>query len=190
MPVMHQTLSLSLGDRLSAKREGGASPPPPVNNGFFGNQNTDGGGNWGFSADRAMSNVATLSHTATLKQGFLWIIPASGSGTTPLKMCIYSDNAGAVGNRLAVSAVTNVSASGYATFNFADEIITPQTLHIVCVAGTVGGAGWDMGSFNSGGLPAARIFNGTFSYDSPPNTAPAPTTQYNNGLAAYVNYTY
>ena len=181
-------MGLSFGFDFGSKPMGTSAPP--VQNGFFGNQNTNGGGNWGFSADRAMSNVATLSDTATLKKGYLYIIPASGSGSTQLKMCVYSDSAGAVANRLAVSAITTVSAAGWAEFNFADEIITPQTLHIVAVAGTVGGAGWDMGSFNSGGLPAARIFNGTFSFASPPATAPAPTTQYNNGLAAYVTYTY
>lgn len=183
---MHFGLAFGMGGPILGAGGGGG----PVNDGFFGSQATDGGGNWGFSADRAMSNVATLSDTATLKKGFLYVIPASGSGSTPLKMCVYSDSAGAVANRLAVSAQTVVSTGGWAEFNFADEIITPQTVHIVAVAGMVGGAGWDMGSFNSGGLPAARIFNGTFSFASPPATAPAPTTQYNNGLAAYVTYTY
>jgi hypothetical protein len=163
---------------------------PPVQNGFFGNQTTGGGGNWGLQADRAMGNIATNAHTATLKKGFLYIIPGSGSGSSTIKMCVYSNNAGVPNAPLAVSAPTTVSAAGWAEFNFADEVVAPGQVHIIAVSGSVGGAGWDMGSFDSGGLPAAMIFNNTFSYTSPPNPCPAPDTQYNNGLAAYVTYTY
>ena len=137
-----------------------------------------------------MGNTFTLPHVATLKTGHLYIIPASGSGSTPIKMAVYTNNAGAAGTLLAVSDPTTVSAAGWHAFAFNDEVINPQDIHIIAVSGPVGGAGWDMGSFNSGGLPAARIYNGTLSYANPPATAPAPTTQYNNGLAVNIEYEY
>lgn len=164
---------------------------PPAQEGFFGSQATDGGGNWGFGADRAMSNIATLADTATLKRGYLYLIPASGSGSQTIKMCVYSNSGGSPANRLAVSAPITATAGGWQEFLFNDEVIAPADVHIIAVSGSVvGGIGWDMGSFNSGGQPAARIYAGSFSYASPPDVCPASDAQYNNGLAAYVVYNY
>lgn len=162
----------------------------PVQNGTVGSTATDGGGNWGFSANRAMGNIFTLTHTATLKQGGVYIIPASGSGSTPLKQCVYTNVAGAAGVLLAVSLPTVVSAGGVVLFEWEDQVIAPQEIHILVVADTVGGAGWDIGSFDSGGLPAAQIYNGTIDYASPTTPAPAPDAQYNNGLSTFINYEY
>lgn len=181
-----QPVGRSVGARVSG--QGGGAPP--VQFAFVGSKAIDGGGNWGFSANRAMGNIFNLVRAAKLKQGGVYIIPASGSGSTPLKQCVYTNNAGRAGTLLAVSAPTIVSAAGYALFTWADQIIQPQDIHILVVADTPGGAGWDMGSFNSGGQPAAQIYNGTINYASPTTPAPVPDAQYNNGLATYIDYEY
>lgn len=180
---------LNLGHTLKVLLGKGGGGAPPVQQGFFGTQLTDGSGNWGFSADRAMGNTYPLADTATLKKGFLYIIPASGSGSTNIKMAVYTDAAGAAGTRVAVSSPTLVGAAGWAEFNFADEVVVPGDYHIIAVADTVGGTGWDMGSAFSA-VPAARIYNGTFSYAAPPLDAPAPDASYNNALAVYIEYEY
>ena len=156
---------------------------------FFGSQLTNGGGNWGFTLDRAMGDTYALANRATLDKGYLWIIPLSGSGSTNIKMGVYTDNAGAAGTLVAISSPTLVSSSGWAEFSFAGQVLEPGNYHIIAVSSVVGGAGWDMGSRSSGGLPAARIYT-TFSYASPPTTAAAPDNQYNNGLAVSITYTY
>lgn len=156
---------------------------------FFGSQLTDGGGNWGLALDRAMGDTYTLANRATLDKGYLYIIPLSGSGSTNIKMCLYTDNAGAAGSLVAVSSSTLVSSSGWAEFSFAGQVVDPGNYHIMAVSSVVGGAGWDMGSRSSAGTPAAKIYT-TFSYASPPATAAAPDSSYNNGLAVYITYSY
>lgn len=189
MATLTNSLTADLSATLTSPLTQDGGGPPPVQNGFFGSQNTAGGGNWGFQQDRAMGNTYPLADTATLKTGFLWII--SGSGSAPIKMGVYTDNAGVAGDLIAMSAPTTVNAAAqYFQFAFNDEVLTPGNYHIIAVSGPVTGAGYDMGSADSGGLPAAKIYNGTFSYASPPATAPAPDASYNNGLAVYITYTY
>lgn len=172
------------GNTLAA---GGGTPP--VQNGFFGSKNIAGGGNWGTSADRAMGNTYPLADTATLKTGYLYIL--TGSGSANVKMGVYTDNAGVAGTRLAISTPTLINAQNqYFSFVFNNEILTPGNYHIIAVSEAPSGAGYDMGSADSGGQPAARIYNGTFSYAAPPLNAPAPDASYNNGLAVYIDYTY
>lgn len=182
----------SVGDPVGSPVGGeGGSPTPPVETGIVGSQATDGAGNWGFAPNRAMGNSFQLLHDATLKIGQLYIIPESGSGSAPVKMAVYTDIEGAAGNLLAVSLPTTVSSSGWHDFVFEDDFVPAQGIHIIAVAGPVDGIGWDMGSFNSGGLPAARIYNDNgLDYDAPPAVAPAPNTAYNNGLAVNIQYEY
>lgn len=179
---------MSLNEKPGTSMRVGAGAPP-VNNGFFGSKNILGGGNWGTSANRAMGNTYPLANTATLKIGYLYIL--TGSGSASVKLCVYSDVAGVAGNRIAVSSPTLVNGQNqYFAFNFNNEVLSPGSYHLMAVSDAPTGAGYDMGSADSGGTPAAKIYNGTFSYAVPPASAPAPDASYNNGLAIYVDYTY
>lgn len=180
---------LNLGHTLRTIMGKGGGGAPPVQNGFFGTKLTNGGGNWGTSADRAMASKFVLADTATLKQGFIYIIPASGSGTAEVKLAVYTDVANAPGARIHVSSGGLVTGGGLTQCNFSDEVLAPGTYWICCVSGAVAGAGWDMGSADPG-TGYAVIMNGTFSYASPPANAPAPDANYANTLSTYIEYTY
>lgn len=189
MATLTNSLTAALAAKLTSPLTQDGGGPPPVQNGFFGTKLTNGGGNWGTSQDRAMASKYVLADTATLKKGFLYIIPLSGSGSVPIKLAVYTDNANTPGSRIHVSSPVTVAATGYAEVAFNNEVLAPGTYWICAVSGPVTGAGYDMGS----GLPGtnyAVIMNGTFPYASPPANAPAPDANYANSLATYIEYTY
>ncbi len=165
----------------------GAGAPPPVQEGFFGTKLTNGGGNWGTQANRAMLDRFTLSDTATLKRLFIWILTPN-SGEANVKGIIYTDNAGVPGNLVAVGSPANTAglSLAYLQSNFADEVIAPGDYWIGAVSDASGR------EFGSGlhSAPNAVIINGDLSYANPPAVCPAPAANYANDVACYVEYTY
>lgn len=156
---------------------------------FFGTQSNGGPDVWEQALDTAVGDTFSVPDIASLEKGYLYIVPASGSGSTNMKMMVYTNNAGAAGTLLATSSSTLVSASGWAEFSFAGQLLVPGSYHIVAVSSAVGGTGWDIGSVANGAVPSARTYT-SFSYAAPPASAPAPATTANSDLAVYITYTY
>lgn len=160
---------------------------PSASQGWFGTQLTNGGGNWGTNPDRAMLDRFTLTHTATLKRLFIYLLTANTANHN-VKGLIYTDNAGAPGTLVAVGspASTTGIVNAYLQSNFADEVIAPGDYWIGAVSN---GFGREFGS-GVHSAPSAVIINGDLSYTNPPTTCPAPAASYMNDVACYVEYTY
>lgn len=134
--------------------------------------------------DRALLDRFTLSEDGTVDSLTFFFEAGTNPGTS-FKGLIYTDNAGAPGTLVAVSAAGS-AVDGWVTVNFASEALTAADYWtgIVC-----NGSDAVLGADTTGSAPDTAMMNGTLSYASPPSTCPTPDVTYGIGLNVYVTYT-
>lgn len=162
---------------------------PELLEGWFGTKLTNGGGNWGLSANRAMLDRFTLAHEAQLTGLFVYILAGATAGGH-VKGVICADNAGLPGAVLVVGAPGAVPAGGpgYVKSDLTGTL-PPGDYWIGAVSDGGSGPSGEMGS-GAHTAPQSAIINGDFSYATPPANCPAPAARYNNDLGCYVEYRY
>lgn len=192
MPLLNSAAAIYLGDRAVDRVYRGSVqvwPPsaPDLVEDWFGTKLTNGGGNWGLSANRAMLDRFTLTHNAQLTGLFVWILAGAQAGGH-IKGIICADNAGLPGAVLVMGAAAAVPAGGpfYVESPMSGNL-PPGDYWIGAVSDGGSGPSGEMGS-GAHTAPQSAIINGDFSYASPPPTCPAPAARYNNDLGVYVEY--
>ena len=183
--------------RADGRMEMGPADLPAFESGFFGVQGTGGGGNWGSGDNRAFfDRFPVEAGTYILKRMMVYMLQSNGTGA--IKPLIYGNNISDkpgdqefAGSSYNITVDTGGAGSPYwLEIPLGDVEITfdggPKWLGVV---------GNNSGHYELGSsvhtAPQAVMFNGTFSFATPPATAPTHVGEpgpYSNDFAVYIEW--
>lgn len=155
---------------------------------WFGTQNTTQVSGLSTSANRAILDRMQLTYNAVLKRMYLHTNATAPASATNYRAVVYSDIAGEPGELRAVGSIAPVpQTAGYTTSLFNDETLTPGWYWI----GYVADSHTSVIRMAVGVSPNCRLYNGNFSYNSPPSSMAALQVDatYDLTPAMYIEFT-